>query len=357
VIDAGATTVNIPDTVGYATPEEMAWWIQNIRRRVPNIKRAVISVHCHNDLGLSTANTLAAVLNGVRQVEVTVNGIGERAGNASLEEVVMALHTRRDYFKLHTGIDTSQIYTTSRMVSTYTGMVVQPNKAVVGANSFAHESGIHQDGVLKERMTYEIMDAKMIGRHGSDFVLGKLSGRHGFRHRLELLGYHLNAQEFLRAFQRFKEIADRKKVVSDRDLEAIVADEVRAPAEVYRMARLQVSCGDPAVPTATVTIVGPDGREQTEVATGSGPVDAAYRAIDRIVRVQNTLEEYSVRSVTEGMDAVGEVTVRVEREGQVFLGRGAATDIIVASARAYVNALNKLAIEQGIVQPTVEAKT
>lgn len=345
VIEVGANTLNIPDTVGYASPEEMIGWFQGIKRRVKGIDKVVLSVHCHNDLGLATANTLTAVMNGCKQVEVTINGIGERAGNTSLEEVVMSLHTRHDYFKKRTNIDTTQIYTASRMVSNYTGMVVQPNKAVVGDNAFAHESGIHQDGVLKNRITYEIMDARSIGKPGSDLVLGKLSGRHGFSYRLGLLGYQLPHEEFGRAFKRFKDLADRKKVVTDRDLEAIVADEVRPRAEVWEIVRVQVSCGEPAVPTATVTLKGPDGREKTEVATGTGPVDATYKAIDRIVGISSTLVEYSVRSVTEGMDAEGEVTVRIAREGKVFLGRGSSTDIIVASARAYVSAVNRLVVE------------
>ncbi len=351
-IDAGASTVNIPDTVGYTTPEEFSVLIRGILENVPNARRAIISVHCHNDLGLSTANSLAAVLAGARQVECTVNGIGERAGNASMEEIVMALRTRRDRYSFETGIDTTQIYKTSRMVSSYTGIYVQPNKAIVGANAFAHESGIHQDGILKERTTYEIMDAKSIGLTNSQLVLGKHSGRHAFKDRLMALGYELSSEDLNRAFLRFKELADKKKEITDRDLEAIVADEVRAPADIYHLDYVQVSCGDHSVPTATVRIISPDGQILSDAALGTGPVDAVYKAINRVIQVPNRLTEFSVQSVTAGIDAIGEVTIKVEGDGRTYTGRGAATDIIVASAKAYMHALNKmLASSQASQQP------
>jgi 2-isopropylmalate synthase len=347
VIGAGATTVNLPDTVGYATPEEYGQFIAGIVRKVPNIRQAVISVHCHNDLGLAVANSLAGVRAGARQVECTINGIGERAGNASLEEVVMALRTRRDFYDFETGIDTTQIYHASRLVSDLTGIVVQPNKAIVGANAFAHESGIHQDGILKERTTYEIMDAASIGLVSSKLVLGKHSGRHAFRKHLEEWGYHLSEADLDRAFQAFKDLADKKKEVTERDIEALVADELRTAHEVYRLEQVQVSCGDHNIPTATVRLVDPQGEVLADAALGTGPVDAVYKAINRLVGVPNNLIEFSVKSVTEGIDAIGEVTIRIESEGRIYSGRGASTDIIVASAKAYMNALNKLVAARG----------
>ncbi|HEY8477569.1 MAG TPA: 2-isopropylmalate synthase [Chloroflexota bacterium] len=343
-IDAGATTINIPDTVGYATPDEFAALIRSIFENVPNVHKAVVSVHCHNDLGMATANSLAAVLAGARQVECTINGIGERAGNTSLEEVVMAIQTRRDIYKVTTGIDTRQIYKTSRLVSGLTGIPVQPNKAIVGSNAFAHESGIHQDGVLKERTTYEIMDARSIGLQKNTLVLGKHSGRHALRVRLQELGYNLTQEELDRAFLRFKELADKKKEVSDRDLEALVADEIRPTVEeVYQLTHCQVSCGYPCVPTATVEVRFPSGEKRREVAMGTGPVDAAYSAIDKLVAIPNRLVEYYVHAVTSGIDALAEVSIRIETGGRTFGGRGADTDIVVASAKAYINALNKAA--------------
>ncbi len=347
-IDAGATTVNLPDTVGFTTPEEYSAFIRGAFERVPNIHKAIISVHCHNDLGLAVANSLSAVLAGVRQVECAINGIGERAGNCSLEEVVMAIHTRKDRYPFVTGIDTTQIYKTSRMVSSYTGMFVQANKAIVGANAFAHESGIHQDGILKERTTYEIMDASTVGQGQSTLVLGKHSGRHAFKDRLAELGYQLSPEDFNLAFMRLKEIADKKKDITDRDIEAIVADEVRAPVEIFRLEHVQVSCGDHNMPTASVSMVAPDGQVLSDAAIGTGPVDAVYKAINRLIQVSNHLTEFSVQSVTAGIDAVGEVTIKVEGDGQTFIGRAASTDIIVASAKAYMNALNRLlATRQG----------
>ena len=341
-IAAGATTVNIPDTVGYTIPREFCALIEGIYKNVPNISKAVISVHCHNDLGLAVANSLAVLDCGVRQIECTINGIGERAGNASMEEIVMALRTRKDLFKYTTNINTIQIHKTSRLVSDLTGMSVQPNKAIVGANAFRHESGIHQDGMLKERATYEIMDPRDIGLTGTTLTLGKLSGRHAFKARLEELGYTLSDEEFARAFTAFKELADKKKEIGDRDIEALIAEEMRTFSETYHLEHVQVSCGDHLVPTASVKLVGPDGRVMADAALGTGPVDAVYKAINRLVGVPNNLIEFSVKSVTAGIDAMGEVTIRIESGGRTYTGRGAATDIIVASAKAYMNALNRL---------------
>jgi 2-isopropylmalate synthase len=328
--------------VGYAIPQEFGDLIAGILRNVPNINKAVISVHCHNDLGLAVANSLEAVRRGARQVECTVNGIGERAGNASLEEIVMAIKTRKDLFNLTTSIDTAQIYKSSRLVSEFTGFAVQPNKAIVGANAFRHQSGIHQDGVLKKAITYEIIDPADVGIPASSLVLGKLSGRHAFKERLAELGYTLKEEAFNRAYQAFKELAAKKKEIVDRDIESVVAQELRTISEVYHLEHVQVSCGDHSVPTATVKLIGPDGQVVAHSATGTGPVDAVYKAIDQITKVPCRLKEFSVNSVTEGIDAVGEVVVRVESEGITYTGRGAATDIIVASARAYMNALNRL---------------
>jgi 2-isopropylmalate synthase len=341
-IEAGATTLNIPDTVGYAWPDQYADLIRAIVKNVRGIEKAVISVHCHDDLGLATANSLAAVLAGARQIECTINGIGERAGNTSLEEVVMALRTRQDVFGVTTNIDATQIYRTSRLVSSRTGMVVQPNKAIVGANAFAHMSGIHQDGVLKERSTFEIIDPKDVGLAESALVLGKLSGRHGFKQRLEELGYHLSAEDLNRAFLAFKKLADRKRDITDRDLEALVSQEMRTVEEGFRLEHVQVSCGDHAIPTATIRMVTPDGSVVAETSTGTGPVDAVYKAVDRVMGETVHLREYVVQAVTSGIDALGEVTVRIEADGRVYSGNAANTDVVVASARAYVNALNRL---------------
>lgn len=366
-IAAGATTVNIPDTVGYTTPAEFGGIIRGIKENVPNIDQAIISVHGHNDLGLAVANFLEAVKNGARQLECTINGIGERAGNAALEELVMALHVRRQYFNPFfgrpadseaplTNIDTQQIYKTSRMVSSLTGMSVQPNKAIVGANAFAHESGIHQDGVLKHKLTYEIMDAQSIGLTENQIVLGKLSGRHAFQTRLRELGFELSETELNNAFLKFKAFADKKKEITDWDLESIVKDEIQQPPELFRLELVQVSSGNHARPTATVTLRTPSGEELTDAAIGTGPVDAVYRAINRVVNVPNELIEFSVQSVTAGIDALGEVTIRLRHENRIFSGHAANTDIIVASAHAYINALNRLyaALQQesGETMPT-----
>jgi 2-isopropylmalate synthase len=352
-IAAGATTVNIPDTVGYTTPAEFGALIKGIKEHVPNIDRAIISVHGHDDLGLAVANFLEAIKHGARQLECTINGIGERAGNASLEELVMALHVRRQYFNPFLGrpvdaaesltnIDTRQIYKTSRLVSSLTGMIVQPNKAIVGANAFAHESGIHQDGVLKNKLTYEIMDAQSIGLTDNLISLGKLSGRNAFRTRLAELGIDLSEHDLNKAFLRFKDVADKKKEITDRDLEAIVNDETQQIPEIFILDRVQVTCGDRAQPTATVTIRMPNGEELTDAAIGTGPVDAIYKAINRVIDVPNQLIEFSVQSVTAGIDAIGEVTIRLKYQDYTYSGYAANTDIIVASAQAYINALNRL---------------
>ena len=350
VINAGATVVNIPDTTGYTSPDEFGALIRGVVENVPNIHRATVSVHCHNDLGMATANTLAGVINGARQVEVTVNGIGERAGNCSLEEVVMALKTRHDLFGLETGINTRHIYPTSRLVSQLTGIPVQPNKAIVGANAFAHSSGIHQDGVLKERTTYEIINPRDVGMPDSEIILSARSGRHGLRHRLAGLGYTLDEEQFEKVYQRFLKVADKKKTVDTRDLEAIVADEVQMFFdETYHLEHVQVSCGNSSIPTATVCIQGPNGQVYCDADHGSGPVDAVYRAINRVIGEPNELIEFSIQAVTEGIDAVGRVTIRIQAdepvnglERRVFSGHGADTDIVVASAKAYMFALNRL---------------
>ena len=341
-IDAGATTINIPDTVGYAMPEQFGALIDGVFQNVPNIKKAIVSVHCHNDLGLAVANTLEAIKRGARQVEGTINGIGERAGNASLEEIVMAIKTRRDFFDLTTNIDTTQIYRTSRLVSELTGFVVPPNKAIVGANAFRHSSGLHVDGMIKQSQTYEIMDPASVGVPSSSLVLGKTSGRHAFRERLAELGYTLSEEDFNRAFAAFKDLADKKRNVTDKDIESVIAEEKRTVSESYHLDRIQVTCGDRGIPTAAVRLIAPNGDALADAALGTGPVDAVYKAINRLVGVANSLTEFSVTSVTEGIDAIGEVLIRIESGGVTYTGRGADTDIIVASAKAYINALNRL---------------
>lgn len=341
VIEAGAGTVNIPDTVGYTTPEEFAKLIRTVRERVKNIDRAVISVHCHNDLGLAVANSLAAVLNGAGQVECTVNGIGERAGNCSMEEIVMALKTRKDFFHADTSIVTEEIIRTSRLVTKITGIPVQPNKAIVGANAFAHESGIHQDGLLKERTTYEIMRPESIGLMKTHLVLGKHSGRHAFRDRLQQMGYELSDDDLNKAFERFKRLADQKKEVFDEDLEAIVSDEIQHIDEVYVLKYLKAESGTDTPPSATV-VMNVAGKTVTQTGSGDGPVDAVYRTIAAITGTRSKLEAYLVKGITGGTDALGEVTVKIEEDGKKVAGHGADTDIIVASAKAYVNALNKM---------------
>ncbi|QNJ31352.1 2-isopropylmalate synthase [Synechococcus sp. PROS-9-1] len=361
-IAAGASTVNIPDTVGYTTPSEFGSLIAGINQHVPNIDDAVISVHGHNDLGLAVANFLEAVKSGARQLECTVNGIGERAGNAALEELVMAMHVRRRYFNPFfgreedsptplTGIRTEEITKTSRLVSNLTGMVVQPNKAIVGANAFAHESGIHQDGVLKNRLTYEIVDARTVGLSDNRISLGKLSGRSAVRARLEELGYDLSREDLDDAFARFKDLADRKREITDRDLESIVSVQVQQPDAKYQLKLVQVSCGSSLQPTATVTLADENGQEQTAASVGTGPVDAVCRSLNQLAGEPNELVEFSVKSVTEGIDAMGDVTIRLRRDGKLYSGHSAHTDVVVAAAEAFVNALNRLV--SGTAGPTL----
>ena len=372
-IEAGATTINIPDTVGYTTPNEFGSLVAGIVTNTPGIEKVILAVHCHDDLGLATANTLAGIRAGARQAEVTINGIGERAGNTSLEEIAMILHTRRAVLGLESGIDTTQISRVSRMVSNYTGIAVQQNKAIVGANAFAHEAGIHQDGVLKNQATYEIMQPETVGLQKSTLILGKHSGRHALRVRLEELGYDLNQDEIAQTFARFKDLADKKKAITDADLEALVSDEINQPQEIFSLDGLQVACGTIGMPTATVRLISPDGDLKVQAAIGTGPVDAVYKAIDEITQAQNTLLEFSIRAITEGIDALGEVTVRLQAENgsiprrtsphsgrtqrRTFGGHGADTDIIVAAAKAYLAAVNKLLAASGrygIVKKTTE---
>ena len=342
VIAAGAGTINIPDTVGYAVPQEFGALIKGILTEVPNANQAVISVHCHNDLGVAVGNSLAAIINGAGQVECTINGIGERAGNTSLEEIVMGLRTRKDFYQADTGIRTEEIAKTSRLVSKITGMVVQPNKAIVGANAFAHTSGIHQDGLLKDKTTYEIMRPESIGLVESQMVMGKLSGRHAFRQRLEELGYTLGEEEVNHAFERFKKLADQKKEIFEEDIEVIVSEELAKMADRIALKTLRVSSGTNQVPTATVELE-VDGRVVAQTGTGDGPVDAVYRTIAAITQTKSKLLMYVVKAITGGTDAQGEVSVRVQEDGRTVTGHGADTDIITASARAYLSALNKLA--------------
>ncbi|MBU2591328.1 MAG: 2-isopropylmalate synthase [Nitrospinota bacterium] len=342
VIDAGAKTVNIPDTVGYTIPYEFGALIAQIRSRVPNIDKAVISVHCHNDLGLAVANSLAAIQNGARQVECTINGIGERAGNASLEELVMALKVRKDLLGITTGVKTEEIYKTSRLLTSITGVDVQPNKAVVGRNAFAHEAGIHQDGVLKEKTTYEIMTPESIGLQQNRLVLGKHSGRHAFSERLEKLGIQLKPKELNLAFVRFKDLADRKKEIFDEDLRAIAEDEINKVEEVFSLEYLHTTSGNTTMATSTVRLKNGELILQ-DAAIGDGPIDASFKAIDRITGIPGKLESYVIKAVTGGKDAMGEVNLKVVFNDKSVLGRGISTDIIEGSVRAYLNALNKVA--------------
>ena len=360
-IKAGATTLNIPDTVGYTMPDEYGALIAGIVKHTPGIEKCVISTHCHNDLGLATANTLAGIRNGARQAEVTINGIGERAGNTALEEVVMALHTRRQVLDLDCAIDTTQLARVSKMVSNYTGISVQPNKAIVGANAFAHEAGIHQDGMLKNHLTYEIMLPETVGVLQTRLVLGKHSGRHALKERLAALGYALDEDALNKVFDRFKVLADKKKTITDADIEALVSDETYTHKVIFDLDGLQVACGTMGLPTATVRLIGPDGQKHVHAAIGTGPVDAAFKAVDAIIQSNSTLVEFVIHAITEGIDALGEVTVRIENSdlpvvthaqnetGQphTFGGYGADTDIIVASIKAYLSAVNKMLVASG----------
>jgi 2-isopropylmalate synthase len=341
VIKAGATVVNIPDTTGYTYPEEFGLLIKGIHEHVPGVEKVTISVHCHNDLGMATANALAGVRNGAGQVECTINGIGERAGNTAMEEVVMALRQRRAYFNADTNINTKELIRASRLVSSITGIVIQPNKAIVGANAFAHSSGIHQDGVLKERSTYEIIDPADVGAGGSLIVLTARSGRHALRHRIAELGGALPDSEFERVYEAFLSLADKKKEVFDEDIEALISDKVKNITEVYVLKSLRAESGTGITPGATVEME-VNGKAVKQTGAGDGPVDAVYRTIAALTGTKSTLEAYLVKGITGGTDALGEVTVKVEEAGKKVAGHGADTDIIVASAKAYVNALNKL---------------
>ncbi|MCP5245341.1 MAG: 2-isopropylmalate synthase [Burkholderiales bacterium] len=342
VIDAGATTLNIPDTVGYTMPEQFGSLIRTLRERIPNSDKVIFSVHCHNDLGLAVANSLSAVMNGARQVECTINGLGERAGNASLEEIVMAVRTRQDYFPCDTRIDTKHIVPASKLVSGITGFPVQPNKAIVGANAFAHESGIHQDGVLKHRETYEIMRAEDVGWGANKLLLGKHSGRNAFRSRLKELGIEFDSEEMLNnMFVRFKELADKKHEIFDEDLHALVSDEVLVLQERYRLQSLTIHCETGEIPYARI-VISDEGNEMQAESEGSGPVDATFRAIEQLLTSGAQLQLFSVNNITSGTDAQGEVTVRLQKSNRIVNGHGADTDIVVASAKAYLSALNKL---------------
>jgi len=340
-IEAGATTINLPDTVGYAIPQEFAELSKYVLDHTPNMHKATLSVHCHNDLGLATANTLAAINMGARQAEVTINGIGERAGNTSLEEVVMALHTRPNYLPMTTGIVTEHIYATSRLVSMITGIMVQPNKAIVGANAFAHEAGIHQDGMLKNPMTYEIMRPETIGLSTNKLVLGKHSGRHALRSHLKDLGYDLSDEELNIVFNQFKDLADKKKHVMDEDLEAIVTEGILRTAEVFQLQYLHISSGTTVMPMASVQMT-VNGRSVKDAGYGNGPIDAAYNTIAKLTGTESELLRFSISALTGGTDAQGEVTVRLRENGLVSLGRGSDPDIITASAKAYINGMNRL---------------
>lgn len=341
VIDAGATTVNLPDTVGYAIPEEFAQLVKYVMENTPNIDKAVLSVHCHNDLGLATSNTLAAVTSGARQVEVTINGIGERAGNTSMEEVVMALNTRPNFFPYFTDIDTTRIFPTSRLVSMITGILVQPNKAIVGANAFAHEAGIHQDGVLKNPMTYEIMKPETVGISKNNLVLGKHSGRHALHTHIREMGYNLTDEELNIVFKKFKNLADKKKKILDEDIEALINEGVLRSSDVFNLEYIHVLSGNTVYPTASI-VLKINGRPVQGATEGSGPIDAVYNIISKLTGTKSELLRFTISALTEGTDAQGEVTVRLKEDGMVAMGKGADPDIITASALAYINGLNRL---------------
>ncbi len=344
-IAAGATSVNIPDTVGYTTPAEFGDLISFLIAKIPALgKRVTLSVHCHNDLGLAVANSLAAIQHGANQVECTINGIGERAGNASMEEIVMAIDTRRDLIQAYTDIKLKEIIKTSRLVSSLTGMVIQPNKAIVGRNAFAHESGIHQDGLLKKRQTYEIIDPRRIGLSGSEIIMGKHSGRHAFRERLLKLGIELDESNLNRAFERFKILCDQKKYVFDQDLEAIVEDEVNRVPEIWRLEHLKISSETGVIPKAELRLSF-EGKVKTAVSEGDGPVDACYKAIEKATGIGAQLVNYRIQSVTSGKDALGEVSIKLLIGGREVSGRGTSTDIIEASVKAYLYALNKIRVQ------------
>jgi 2-isopropylmalate synthase len=347
VIKAGATTVNIPDTVGYTTPNEFHDFIMDIRSKCPELDEVDISVHCHDDLGLGVANSIAAINAGATQIECTVNGIGERAGNAALEEIVMALETRKDVFETLTNIDTAQIYRSSQLLSRITGVKVQPNKAIVGANAFAHESGIHQHGVLSNKETYEIMTPESIGLNQNKLVLGKHSGRHAFKDKIETMGYKLTPEELNKAFIRFKEVADKKKEVYDRDIDAIISRQSSVGEEKFKLKRFVINSGNSITATAAV-LLEKDGEDIEVIDTGDGPIDAAFNAIEKISGTKVKLEDFSLSSVTEGKDALGDAIVKLREKGAIFIGRGLSTDVVEASVKAYINALNKMKDQENI---------
>ena len=356
VIAAGARTVNIPDTVGYAIPEEFGRTIKYLMNTVPNINKAVVSVHCHNDLGLGVSNSLTAVLNGARQIECTINGLGERAGNAALEEIVMAMVMRKDIYKdLRTNVVTKELYKTSKLVSRLTGIPVQPNKAIIGENAFSHESGIHQDGILKKRVTYEIIRPQDVGFKGSRLVLGKLSGRHAFSERLKALGYSISQKELDQAFVRFKELADKKSKIFDEDLATIVEDELSTIPEAYKLVNFQVTSGKELKPLATVEVA-----HEKEVinmtAVGDGPIDACFKAIDKASKLKGRLVDYKVNAVTSGKDALGEASVKINFTGDMVIGRGSSTDVIEASVLAYINAINRLTLRKNKLKPAAKKR-
>lgn len=348
VISAGAGTVNIPDTVGYSVPQEFGQIIKHLKNTVPNINKAVISVHCHNDLGLAVSNSLAAILSGARQVECTINGLGERAGNASLEETVMAIKMRKDIFKgMFTDINTRELYKTSKLVSRLTGISVQPNKAIIGENAFSHESGIHQDGILKKRVTYEIIRPQDVGFKGSKLVLGKLSGRHAFSERLKTLGYSLSDQDLEQAFARFKKLADKKRQIFDEDLSIIVEDELSMVPEEYKLLNFQVTSGNKIKPVASVQLEN-RARIINAESQGDGPVDACFKTIDKATGLKARLVDYKVSAVTSGKDALGEASVKITVQGDAAIGRASSTDVIEASVRAYINALNRILMRKRV---------
>ncbi len=354
-IDAGATTVNIPDTVGYSTPEHFGYIIRELRQRVSNIDRTIISVHCHNDLGLAVANSLAAVQAGARQVECTVNGLGERAGNCAMEELVMALEVRKDHYGAGTRIDTTRIFPTSRLVASLTGIQVQRNKAIVGKNAFAHEAGIHQHGVLENASTYEIMRPEDVGVAASELVLGKHSGRHAFRERLEQLGHRLTDDEIDRTFEQFKDLADKKKEVFDEDLEALIEDLITDVPVTWELERVQTTAGGGVIATATVRLRNvKDDRVIEDAATGDGPVDAIYSVVQRIIGIHVVLKEYQLRAITGGKEAQGEVTIKIQQNGRTVTGRAHSVDIVEGSAKAYLNAINTMIALEGEPQERAE---
>jgi len=360
VIEAGATTLNIPDTVGYSEPAEYGRLIAGLKSEVAGIDKCVISTHCHNDLGLAVANSLAGVANGARQIECSVNGLGERAGNAALEEVVMAMHTRAELFSPGrdtpiTNINTTEIHRTSRLVCNLTGLAIQPNKAIVGANAFAHEAGIHVDGILKERTTYEIMTPETIGLSSSRMVLGRHTGRHGFNEKCRQLGFKLNEAEMEQAYERFKELADKKKEVFEEDIAAIINDEIRVVEQFYTLEFIQIACGSGPLPTASVKVHKKGGKIKKVAACGDGPVDAAYEALRKATGFSPKLENYSIRAVTGGKEALGEATVKIKHDGRLYIGRGVSTDIIEASAKAYLDAINRLVAAAGS-EPEIKAE-